>query len=119
MAGTVTATYDKGLNGNYTIQSAESNGFNFAVGTVALGTYTSGGMTFTLDFNNTDFVLVGPASGYMFQYDYENEALQIFNPTASVTVTGTAENETSPAQELASDTDVTSFTAVQFVAFGH
>ena len=109
MAGTVTATYDKQLNGNYTFNSAAAGGINFAVGTIGLGTYTSGGMTWVLPFNNTDFVLVGPASDVIFSYDYTNEALLIrgISQTGSGTV------------ELASDTDVTSFTAVQFVAFGH
>ena len=109
MAGTVTATYDKGLNGQYTFNSAAANGANFAVGTIGLGTYTSGGMTFALDFNNTDFVMVGPASDVVFKYDYTNEALLIM--TVSQTGAGLV--------ELASDVDCTSFTAVQFMAVGH
>ena len=110
MAGTVTATYDKGLNGNYTFNQAGAGGFNFAVGTIGLGTYTSGGMTWQLNFNNTDWVAVGPASDVIFQYDYTNEALKIYHITASTT---------GALVEISSDTDVTSFTAVQFVAFGH
>jgi hypothetical protein len=67
-------------------------------------------MTFALDFNNTDFVMVGPASDVVFQYDYSNEALKIYHITASTT---------GALVEIASDTDITSFTAVQFMAVGH
>lgn len=110
MAGTVTATLEKGLNGVYTFNSATAAGENFAVGTVGLGTYTGGGMTWVLPFNNVDFVMVENASSAIFQYDKANTKLKIYDVTASTTGT---------IVELASDTDVTSLTSVAFVAFGH
>ena len=119
MAGTITATYEKSLAGNYTFNSAAANGVNVAVGTIAFATYTGGGMTWTLDFNNTDFVQISPTSGYLLEYDYSNEAVVVRFPTASVTITGAAENDASIAQEIASDTALASWTAVPFVAFGH
>ena len=109
--GKATPTYDKGLNAVNTIQSAAEAGFNFAVGKLELGTYAGGGVDFALDFNNTDFVAVGPASDVIFEYDYTNEKLKIRSaPHTSNTV---------PLAEIATDTDVTSFTALPFVAFGH
>ena len=108
--GKATPTYDKGLNAVNTIQSAAEAGFNFAVGKLELGTYAGGGVDFALDFNNTDFVAVGPASDVIFEYDYTNEKLKV-RIAPSTTAPGTI--------ELAAGTDISSFTALPFVAFGH
>ena len=110
MAVSTTAFYDKGLNAVNTIQSAAEAGFNFAVGTLECGSYTTGGLTFPLNFNNTDFVAVGPASDVIFEYDYANEKLKV-RIAPSTTAPGTI--------ELAAGTDMSSFTALPFVAFGH
>ena len=113
MAQLTTAHYDKGLNAVNTIQSAAEAGFNFAVGTLECGSYTTGGLTFPLNFNNTDFVAVGPASDVIFEYDYTNEKLKV-RTAASNTVAGTM-----PLAEIADGTDISDFTALPFVAFGH
>ena len=111
--GKATPTYDKGLNAVNTIQSAAEAGFNFAVGKLELGTYVGGGLDFSLNFNNTDFVAVGPASDVIFEYDYTNEKLKI-RSAASNSLAGTM-----PLAELATDTNVTALASVPFVACGH
>ena len=110
MAGTLTASFEKSLNGNYSVNSAAAAGVNFAVGTLAFGTYTGGGMTLTLPFNNVDYLNVSNASDVQFRYSTATSLVLIYHITASTT---------GALIEIASDTDVTSFTGVQFVAFGH
>ena len=106
MAGTLTASFEKSLNGNYSVNSAAAAGVNFAVGTLAFGTYTGGGMTLTLPFNNVDYLNVSNASDVQFRYSTATSLVLIYYASGALI-------------ELASDTDVTSFTGVQFVAFGH
>jgi hypothetical protein len=108
MAGTLTASFEKSLNGSYSVQSAAAAGLNFAVGTLAFGTYTGGGMTLTLPFNNVDYLHIPNASNVMFQYSTATSLVLIFESSGGTSLL-----------EIASDTDVTSFTGVQFVAFGH
>ena len=110
MAVSTTAFYDKGLNAVNTIQSAAEAGFNFAVGTLECGSYTTGGLTFPLNFNNTDFVAVGPASDVIFEYDYTNETLKTYHVTAS----GTGQ-----LIEISAGVNMSAFSALPFVAFGH
>jgi hypothetical protein len=106
MAGTLTASFEKSLNGNYSVNSAAAAGVNFAVGTLAFGTYTGGGMTLTLPFNNVDYLNVSNASDVQFRYSTATSLVLIYYASGALI-------------EIASDTDVTSFTGVQFVAFGH
>ena len=106
MAGTLTASFEKSLNGNYSVNSAAAAGVNFAVGTRAFGTYTGGGMTLTLPFNNVDYLNVSNASDVQFRYSTATSLVLIYYASGALI-------------ELASATAVTSFTGVQFVAFGH
>jgi hypothetical protein len=115
----ITITYDARLNTNKSLNSAAARGKKIVAGEFDLASsYATGGLAATLPgFANVDLVLIDPASGYQFVYDYTNTKIKILEPggataTATISVGGNA------AQELATNTVVSGFSALKFVAFG-
>jgi len=114
----ITITYDARLNTNKTLNSAVARGKKIVAGKIDLASsYATGGLDATLKgFASLDLVLIDPASGLSFVYDYTNAKIKILAPgNASATATiSTGQN----AAEIASDTVVSGFDALRFVAFG-
>lgn len=59
-------------------------------------------------------IFCAPASGYVFEYDYDNNKLKAFNTTKG----GTIPANGAPGVEVAATTDLSSVT-LRFIAFGN
>lgn len=109
----VTATYDAGLNQVHTLNQAIARQVKFSVGSLAVTYSAAGGLTWTLPFSDIAFVMIPPASQYIFTYNATSNMLQAWQ--CQVTTTASA----SVLVEAASDTDFTALAMpLQFVAFG-
>ena len=64
--------------------------------------------------SSIEFIQCAPASGYIFEYDYANAKLEVFNPTKG----GTIPAGGAPGVQVASTTDLSSVTT-RFIAFGN
>lgn len=61
-----------------------------------------------------EVICCAPASGYVFEYDYDNNKLKAYNTTKG----GTIPSGGAPGVEVASTTDLSSVTT-RFIAFGN
>lgn len=116
----VTVTYDAGLNTNKKMTSWTARGKKMAVGQLNFSglTYIDGGVTTSFEgFSTLDAVFIENQGGYVFAYDYSNGLIEVREP-GTATATSTIGSRENALQELASGTDVGSYTAVRFFAVG-
>ena len=113
----VTVTYAARLQNNLNVNSHAARDTKFAFGSIAFETTypaTPGGITLTFSgFRNVSGVMIPPASGFMFEYRPASEV---------VVIRGNIGSATSTAQvlgEIPSDTQVGSWSALPFLAWGN
>jgi hypothetical protein len=111
----VTVTYAARLQNNLNVNSHAARDTKFAFGSIAFETtYTGGGATLTFSgFRNVSGIMIPPASGFMFEYRPASEV---------VVIRGNIGSATSTAQvlgEIPSDTQVGSWSALPFLAWGN
>lgn len=115
-----TATFDNKLGTVYTLNAASSRGQGWTRGTMnASGTtYVPGGVTCTMPFINIEEVQITPrivtATVLFYTYDITNTKVQVWQPVGPSATSGII-----LGGELASDTALSSLTAIRFVAWGH
>jgi len=109
---------DAKLGTAYTFNSAAANAQGFATGYLNCSgvLYAGGGITVSFPMINIEFVHLEPrlvtATNIFFTYDRTNTLLQMWDSLATTTAAGL--NQT----ELASDTDIGSFTGLYFCVLG-
>lgn len=113
----VTLTPDVGFGTKYTLDSMQANGLGIMFGTIDMAsTYAAGGLTCTFPFHNLNLAIIEnrlvTATNVFFSYDATNTKIMAFEMLATTTAAG------HPHSELASDTDISNFSAVNFVAIG-
>ena len=110
----VTVTYAARLQNNLNVNSHAARDTKFAFGSLAPSTYTGGGVTLTFTgFRNVSGVIIPNTSGYLFEY----------RPGSSVVVVRWQDDVATSTQqifgEIASDTQLASWTALPFFALGN
>lgn len=115
----VTVSWSNMLGTVHTLNSAASRGQGWTRGTInASGVlYAGGGITCTMPFITTEHVhfdhRIATSTTLFYSYDITNTKITIYNPLPTTTAGGVV------MQEVASDTNIGSLTAIRFVAWGH
>ena len=109
MAQTLTITPDQQSDPQYRMDGFIARGVKMRMGSVALGSYVTGGIPMVFSMNSTSIVIVPPQAGYNFSYDNTNEKLLAY-------VSGGDTNDVQV--EVADNTDLSSLTDLPYVAFG-
>ena len=116
-------SYDKRYNSNKSANSSTARGIKQVTGAINFSglNYADGGVTNTFaGFATLGCVLISPQRGLTFEYDYANGKVVITAPgAASATATILATADGVRALEIASDTALSTFTAVKFWAVGY
>ncbi len=115
----VTATYSNMIGTVHTLNAAASRGQGWTRGTInASGvSYAGGGITCTMPFIVIEQVQLEPrfatSTSLFYGYDISNTKVIIYTPQVTTTAGAVV------MAEVASDTALSSLTAIRFVAWGH
>lgn len=106
-----TLTNKKKVNTNYGLESYLARGLNQYFGSVAFdSSYPTGGESISLPFTPV-LVIIAPTSGYVFEWDYDNNKIKAFYADYDAVADGVL-------IEVADTTDLSALDDVRFVAFG-
>jgi len=101
---------------NYSFNSAAAGGQGFTVGYLNFSgvTYAGGGVTMSLPFHTTEYVGITPrlATSTNVFFLYASGLVQLWAVAVTTTAGGV------PVEQVASDTALSSFTNIPFVAYG-
>jgi hypothetical protein len=115
--GSVAFKFDAGLNKVLNMNSAAAAGTSFAYGTLDFqASYTTGGISVNLPFNNVNYIHMDLTSGLLPQFDYTNSLIKVYGQTKNGS--GAADTATG-LSEIHDGMDLASWSAVRFIAFGH